>query len=182
VSEATLHGVRVGSLPHVVSDAELLGILRAGAYTIVDARPRVMYDKRHHPGALNISALDIHPMSADTAVQKAIDEKRLQTSDKNAIFLCHCDSGHFAASSRAALERCGYTRALNAKSFAHVGRMLVRAAQGEPEATATYSDSRSSGAATSDATAAPEAEDMSRDEAKSSSNSSGTNNHVAANE
>lgn len=146
------HGIYVSSLPSVVPDEEMVEILRNGAYTIVDARPHTFFEKKHHPGALNISALDEQPISADTAVRKAIDDGRLKTTDMNAIFLCHCDSGHFAASSRAAMERAGFTRALNAKSFAHVGRMLVRAAQSAPEATNSYSNT----------TVPPAAEDMSR--------------------
>lgn len=169
--EMSKHGLLVSSLPHVVSDVEMLKILRNGAYTIVDARPHSFYEKKHHPGALNISALEEQPLSSDAAVQRAIDEGRLQTTNKNAIFLCHCDSGYFAASSRGALERAGYTRALNAKSFAHVGRMLVRAAtQGDaPEATNTYVD----------AAAPPSTENMSRDDDTKSHNN---NNNNADNE
>ena len=46
--------------------------------------------------------------------------------DKSATILAHCDGGLYAASSRAALERLGFTKALNAGGYGDVKAALAK--------------------------------------------------------
>ena len=108
-----------GTLP----EAELLDLLRTGQYTIIDARGHDYNNKNGLPGSVSVPS-GATPEESKKELDDALKLEPLASLPKDALLLCHCDGGLYAASTRAAFENAGYTNAKNAGGWGTVKRLL----------------------------------------------------------